>query len=187
MPTSPLPPTPSYGDLQAALAAGASSISGLFEQPLLAQVIDVCQCDLARFPEDGWVAGDDMTANVLVPLTWKGIPLTAAVSFEPDAAFALLRRAARGERPPLERYRSLGADLVRCLLSPWLEEAEIRLDEASLVEDSAAAALLGTHAPGDTMLVCARVVLADEDAAFGGVFYLLSDPKPLATITDAAA
>ncbi len=185
--TTPPSAAPAPGDLLAALAAGAASIPGLFEGPLLAQVVDVCQCDLAAFPEAGSVAGDDMTANVLVPLTWKGLPLTAAVSFEPEAAFGLLRRAARGERPPLERYRALGADLVRCLLHTWLEDAEVRTEAASLVEDSAAAALLGTHAPGDTTVVCARIALADEDAAFGGVFYLLSDPKPLATITDAAA
>lgn len=171
-----MPQPPISPDLHAALERGAAACAGLFDTPTLGGLGRVRMCRLAGFPDEGLVPGDDMTASLVLPVH-APTPATAVLSFEPEAAFHLIRSAAgdpQGE--PLERFTALGQAMAERILAELFGEpartGPIRLEENGVVPT-----VLGTHAPRETALLCAELVLADEDSAVGGVFYLLTDRK----------
>ncbi len=169
----PLADTASRADLLTRLQSAAQQLGPLFRDPVLAAVPEIAVCALADLAESGLLPGDDMTASVAGALDGA----VALLSFEPDDAQGLLAAAASaGASDPLARFTRLGTSIIETL-APAVLGTPIELVGPRLVEDSVAAALLQTHAPADTVLLSARLVVADEVRARGGVFYLLMDAK----------
>ncbi len=170
-------------DLRSLLQRAASGLPALFSTPVLADLPELRLCALADFPEQALVPGDDMTACVTTHLRGEGPGATAILSFEPEAAFELLAVAgASAESDPLVRFCELGVAIIHTLVHDALG-GHSQPSPPVLVEDTVAGTLLRTHAPADTALLSVRVVIADEQAARGGVLYLLLDPKSLAALT----
>ncbi|MCP3984619.1 MAG: hypothetical protein GY723_09515 [bacterium] len=169
-----IPPIPS--DLHAALERGSAATADLFSSPTLGGLGRVRSCRLASFPDQGLVPGDDMTASLVLSVL-APTPATAVLSFEPETALHLIRCAADdAEGEPLERFASLSRAMAERILAELFGESA-SLGPVHLEEDGVVPTVLGTHAPPDTALLCAELVLADEDSAVGGVFYLLTDGK----------
>ena len=169
----PLPEAASPTDLRILLHAAAQGLAPLFSRPVLGAVPELAVCALADLPEAGLLPGDDMTASVAASLDGAA----ALLSFEPADAQGLLAAAGgEGAADPLGRFTRLGASIIEGL-APAVLGAPVEAAAPRLVEDSVAAALLQTHAPADTLLVSARLVVADETHAWGGVLYLLMDAK----------
>ena len=171
-------------DLRARLQAGAAGFAPLFDRPVLADVPELRLCTLVEFPEQALIPGEDMTACVTTQLFGTGPGATAILSFEPEAALELLAASGPSEgADPLVRFCELGAAMIHALSQVMLGEAATPSPPA-LIEDTVAGTLLRTHAPADTALLSARIVVADEETAWGGVLYLLLDPKSLAKLTE---
>jgi hypothetical protein len=91
--------------------------------------------------------------------------------------------SARGLTPeagPVEGYVDLGGQI----LEPVVEAAAKELGRAHeigaprLVEDTVGGCLLCTHAPSDTLLVSARILILDDDeGSWVSHLYLLLDSK----------
>ncbi len=173
-------------DLRASLERAAAACAELFRQPTLGGLGRVRSCRLAAFPDEGLVPGDDMTASLVLPVAGP-FPATAVLSFEPEAALRLIRSASGpSEAEPLARFTSLGRAMMERILGEFGSDPA-SLGSVHLEEGAVVSTLLATHAPPDTALLCAELVLADEDAAAGGVLYLLGDAKGLAWLGAEAA
>lgn len=173
---------PLSSDLHAALERGAAACAGLFSTPTLGGLGRVRSCRLAEFPDAGLVPGDDMTASLVLSVV-APTAATVVLSFEPEAALQLIRSASDpGSGEPLGRFTALGQAITERILAELLGELPT-LGLVRLEEDAVVPTVLGTHAPPDTALLCAELVLADEESAVGGVFYLLIDGKHLESLS----
>lgn len=105
---------------------------------------------------------------------------TAIAALEPSEALTLVRHLAP-DAEPLEAFvalgRALGAELAAAVATVSGDGPDVGAGE--LDERPLASIVLGTHAPSDTAVLCARfAVVADEDSEAVSVFaYLLVDPK----------
>lgn len=171
-------PNPLDLDLRTRLDQAAGHLGAGFEAPTTAAVPEFEITTLAEFPEHGLVAGDDMTASLVVPIEGPHCA-TAVLSLEPEAALQWIERAS-GACPaaPLDRFRELARLAIEILLDAVLGESPL-LGAGTLEEADLPSILHATHAPPHTALLSARVVWADESDAWGGVFYLLAEPKQL--------
>ncbi|MAE96937.1 MAG: hypothetical protein CL910_19995 [Deltaproteobacteria bacterium] len=174
-----LAPNPTEADLRTRLDRAAARLAAGFPAPTAATVPELEIGTLAEFPERGLIAGDDMTASLVVPI--EGRHCAAAVlSLEPEAALLWIQRSSEGAQgDPLARFREIARAAIETLMGAVFEEP-VRLGAGMLHEADIPSILHGTHAPADTALLSARLVWADESAAWGGVFYLLAEPKQLA-------
>jgi len=108
------------------------------------------------------------------------------LSLEPEDALAWT--LAGGQiADPLATYADIGGVVLRSVV----ESAAAALGTASeaaeptLVEDSLAASLLGTHAPSDTVLMCSRIAVEVGPLKLPAHLYLLLEPKMLSALLGA--
>ena len=98
------------------------------------------------------MSGDRVAAVVQ---RFEGHPSgTALFALDPGDALLWLQRG-DGDEDPLERFVDWGSrvlsGVIETLASAW--ETELRIGEPKLEERSLMAALLGTHAPSDTVVL----------------------------------
>jgi hypothetical protein len=102
---------------------------------------------------------------------------TAVFAMEPEDAFAWMLSSCRGE-DPLESFVASGERIIREFVhSTGPTEPSPELAAGSLREESLMEILVGTHAPSDTLVLSARLVLRTTQLRHPGSFHLLVAPK----------
>ena len=147
-------------------------------------------CPLAEFPQGSVLVDLDMRATVLLPVR-GGLSALAALSFAPEGAMTLIRRWA-GPPGPGPDGRDAGRHSLECFLDGGqhlLAAALIAFgldpapaSEARLEEDALLVSLARTHAPADTAVWSAEVVITCNGSPVPAVFALMADPKALGAL-----
>lgn len=136
-------------------------------------------CLLADFPAGALVGIDDIAAGTVV--RFQG-PFggTAILTLEPEDALAWVRSAPE-PGDPIRGHLERSADLLARAVGGWGQSmgASFSFTEPTLCEDAVAGLLLGTHAPSDTLILSARLVLSIDGRERSAWLYLMVDPKVL--------
>ena len=110
---------------------------------------------------------------------------TAVFTMEPEGALALSRSVADTSEPA--QVISTFVDLASGVLADLLRTAgqamhggPVEFDPASLREDSRVAIVIGTHAPGDTVIATLGLAVELDREAYSAHLDLLFEPKLLA-------
>jgi len=139
----------------------------------------------AEFGDHGLIPGDDTTAGVIGRLE-GALPGAALVALEPEEALLWAQRAEveGGGSSPIEDFVSLGHQVLEGLASAIADQLreDVRIADSRLVEESVLGILVGTHAPSDTVAVCARLLITVRGEHLGACAYLLIEPKHVSRI-----
>ena len=127
----------------------------------------------------------DRIAGVLVRFSGR-LEQVGLFAMETEDAFAVVQHRAWAD-DPLGTYTDFGRDIVRAVTAAIDSRGVPQAGEASLWEETAIQALLGTHAPSDTVVVSVSLQLSVAgEAARTGYVYVLAEPKPFAVVRSEA-
>jgi len=142
------------------------------------EVEGVLACPLADFSEAAVGGTGDTIAGA--SLRFEGpVAGTALLAMDPEDAVAWMR--AGDGVVSVERFLALAQRLVAELVAAALSfDAPVVVAGASLQESTLGGAVVGTHAPSDTLVLAATLRLGVDDGVDRpAVAILLVDPKPL--------
>ena len=123
----------------------------------------------------------DRIAGVLVRFSGR-LEQVGLFAMETEDAFATVQHRAWAE-DPLGAYTRFGCDIVRVVTAAIDSRGEPQPGDTSLWEETAIQALLGTHAPSDTVVVSVSLQFsAPGEASRAGYVYVLAEPKPFAAV-----
>ena len=155
----------------------------------------VSSSGLGEFDPDRVASGpsSDLVAGVM--RRFDG-PLSGSSLFVLDPGDALLWLQLAGDAPPLDSFVDWGGRVLEGFVGCLAETLQVEVEPGApkLEEGALLAALLGTHAPSDTVVLSLHGTLTfpvpveelDEIQAPFGV-HLLLEPKRIARILDALA
>lgn len=157
----------------------AAGEAALAEQSGCETEVEVVEVRCVRLDEiglQGLRACDDLAAAVMARLDGALAGSTALV-LEPEDALLWARTANPSD--PLDAFVALGRALLKGIASTLGEvlRATTTLGDARLVESTEPGLLASTHAPGDTLVVSARLRISVRDEAVAAVVHLLVEPK----------
>lgn len=163
------------------LEAGARQVSGGKPDSPAAdvEVVEVTTAPLRELGEDSLFGDGDRVAGLSSSLRGSLFG-TALFAMEPEDAFAWV--LSKGSGPdPLESYVAAGAQILRAMIQETgvSLNAPVELGETTLREESLMEILVGTHAPSDTLLVSAKLLLRAAGLTLPASFYVLVAPKQL--------
>jgi hypothetical protein len=120
----------------------------------------------------------DRMAGILARFS-GGLDQVALFAMETEHALALVHGLAQGE-DPLAAYTTLGQGFLEAVTRAIDPIDGAQVGDATLHEETALQALLGTHAPSDTVVVSIGLDLLSErvEGNRPAHVYVLAEPKP---------
>lgn len=163
--------TPQLEALRARLAAAAARTSARPDAdaddgagPAIA-VGRVGLCLLADFPQGAVAFDADLVAGALARIDGP-LCATALLAMAPEDALGWVRGDWGRDRAggEIERFLALAGEVLRdCTAALAQAEGAVAALDATLAEDPVVAILLATHAPSDTLVLSAELLVADGE------------------------
>jgi hypothetical protein len=151
-------------------------------------VLETRCCALAQFGVDTGVdPGDDLVAGVMRAFRGR-LTGTGLLAMEPEDALAW-SLAGGSEHSPVDTYVGLAGTVLGAVAGSAAEAlgVEVELAPARLEEDSVAGCLIRTHAPSDTVVVCARLEIRAGGHPAPARLLLVMEPKVVSALLGALA